>query len=383
MRGLVRFLLLLLVMTAIFWLGLWWYAEGRLELAVDQSVTAMRKAGWTVSHGPVIRGTSPLRAQVMVEDIKLTPPDRTGRAPNVVLPGVLLRVRPSAPLTLDLALPTEWRIGLAAGPQLSVRFATIRDSYQFDLKAVLDRDPNPVRSGTFRATGMRVDGANTNFTLVSIAGLEATGIRDPLAGTSATAFSMHEKLTGVALSPIFTTLGNLPFDGKLKELTLDFTMSGPPIHVPHDLLPPSGAENLAAGSEAALAAWKIIGPAVHDWAAAGGHGTFGLGLKLGPLDARESGTFGFDDSTQPTAKVHLVADGLDATLGAIASRYPDMVDDISRLTAASAPYMSKGPKGGQRLKIDLELAHGVLSANGNKLVDVPRVVWPKAGAAAK
>lgn len=388
MRRLVRFLLVLLVILAIGWLGGWWYAEGRLELAIEQGTAALKHAGWTVSHGAITRGSSPLTAHVSVTDLRLTPPSTNGPTPTITLPMVDLTVHAAAPFTLDVALPTAWQIALDHGPDLTLHFSTIVNRYVLDPHAVLAHEPNPVRAEAFRATDLRVDTANTNFTLISVASLSGWGTRDPQAGKDGTAFSMHEKLTGLALSPIFATLGNLPFGGKLSELRFDLALSGPPLDMPNDLMAPSGhvpsklsasgIAGLATDSATAQALWHKAGPPLHRWAQAGGHGTFGLGLKVGPLDARDTGSFGFDDKTQPVVKTHLIADGIGATLGTIANHYPSLVDGISKLTAATAPYMKKGPNARQRLAIDLALAGGVLTANGRKAADVPAVVWPPA-----
>ncbi|UNC12952.1 DUF2125 domain-containing protein [Acidiphilium multivorum] len=377
MRRLVRFLSLVVVLAALGWLGLWWYAESRLALAVDQAAARLHAAGWTVSHGAVTRGTSPFVADVRVADLRLTPPVADGPAPTLEIPAVDLVVHPAAPLTLDLGFATVWRMALEGGPSFTLRFGNIAADDRFDLADLLHHAPDPLRAGAFHATDLRVDSENTNFTLVSIAAIDASGTRNPDAGPDSMAATLHESLRGLALSPLFVTLGNLPFGGKLTALSVDLALSGPAAALPARLTLPPGARWLAPGAAANLPAlWRQLGPALHRWAQGGGHGTYDFGLTVGPLDAHGTGSFGFDAGTQPKGRLHLVADGLGAALGALSTHYPSLTGDISALTTAAAPYFTRGPKGGQRLAVDFVLAHGAVSANGTKLTTVPPLVWP-------
>jgi hypothetical protein len=390
MRGVLRFVVLLIVVLAIAYLGAWWYVQGRMAVAFRAQEQVLRAAGWTVSHGAVARGSSPLVASYAVDDLSLMPPDRGMPTPRITLPQVVLRVRPTAPFTLDVGLPLAWHIAMAQGPAFTLRFATISDRYGFDPNAVLDHAPNPWRQGMLDFTGMRMDSADTNFTLVSIASFAGTVTRDPAADKGSTALTVHEALSGLALSPIFVTLAHLPFDGKLGALGLDASFSGPalPSIAPSALLAGNGgaAPGVAVSGVAAsgIAAWNQLGPAMHHWAQAGGHGHFAVTLALGPLHAKTDGDIGFDPSVQPDGKATLVADGVGAFFGDIANAYPAAVGMISALSAQTAPYMSKGPdttKTGadaQRLTVAFGLAGGVLTANGKKVADVPPVVWPPA-----
>ncbi|CAG4907297.1 unnamed protein product [Acidocella sp. C78] len=385
MRRLVRFLSLALVVVGIFWVGLWWYAESRLALAVDQMTTLLRSHGWTVAHGAVIRGTSPFRVEVLVSDLRLTPPVTNGPAPTLAIPALDMTVRPGTPFTLDLAPASTWRLALADGPSATLHFGSIAATERFDPASLLNGSDNPLRAGSFHATDLRIDSQNTNFTLLSIAAISVDDTRNPRAGTAETAFSLRESVSGLALSPIFTTLGDLPFGGKLGRLSLDLAVSGPAAELPAGLagaLAPQinrPARPLAGMTPADfMAIWQRTGPALHRWARAGGHGSLGVRLVVGPLDATGKGEFGFDSGTQPRGQMHLVADGFGAALGTISTHYPGLVGGISALTAAASPFLVRGPKGGQRLAVTFSLAHGALTANGTYLVTVPPLVWPDA-----
>lgn len=378
MRGFARFLVLLVVVVAIAYLGLWWYAEGRLEVGFRQGETALRQAGWTVRHGAVARGSSPAAATLAVADLEMTPPaDGTAPRPTITLPNFGLAVRPASPFTLAVGLPLSWHVALSNGPAFTVAFAAISDLYRFDPNALLRHEPNPIRSTSFSATGMRIDSADTNFTLVSIATFTAEGTENPEAGTGATALSLRERMKGLALSPLFVTLGHLPFAGKLAALSLDLDLSGPPIATPNQPMafPATGFDTVTE------AAWHTAGPALHQWAKAGGHGRFALAVDLGPLKARAAGGFAFDAKAQPTMRSKLDADGVGAFLGDIATAYPSTLGIVSTITAATAPYMTKTAGGSQHLAVDFALANGILTANGKKAAHVPPIDWPSDAAA--
>ncbi|MCU4158605.1 DUF2125 domain-containing protein [Acidiphilium sp. AL] len=386
MRGFTRFLLLLIVVLAIAYVAAWWYAEGRLGVAFRQQEAAFRKAGWTVSHGATARGASPLVARFSVADLTFSPPDRGMPEPSITLPNLNLDVHPASPFTLDLGLPLSWHMAMPSGPAFTIQFATLHDRYRFDPNALLDHAPDPLRAVEASFTDMRVDSADTNFTLVSIKSLTARGTRNPAAGKNATAITIHEKITGFALSPIFVTLGHLPFAGKIKSLIFDLDLSGPSMpalsHFGQLPLAPSPDGSGVNPMQPLQAMWRKFGPEIHDWAKAGGHGRYAIALVLGPLDAHAHGNFGFDKAVQPVSRSTLTADGLGEFLGDIASAYPAAVGAISTLTTETAPYMTKGPKGSQRLKADLALADGVLTANGRKTANVPKLVWPRSAPAA-
>ncbi len=383
MRSLVRFLSLALVVVAIVWLGLWWYAESRLALAVDQVATVLRSHGWTVTRGAITRGTSPLRAEVVVSGLRLTPPVANGPAPTIGIPALDLMVRPGTPFTLNLTPASTWHLALVDGPSATLHFGSITAAVQFDPAALLKGSDNPLRAGNFHATDLRIDSQNTNFTLLSIAAISVTDTRNPRAGTGQTAFSLHESLSGLALSPIFTTLGDLPFGGKLGRLSLDLAVSGPAAELPAGLAG-AFAPTIAgpAGQTTAMtpadfrALWQQAAPALHRWAQDGGHGRFGVRLVVGPLDATGKGEFGFDSRLQPRGRMHLVADGFGAALGTISTHYPGLVGGISALTEAASPFLVRGPKGSQRLAVTFDLADGKLTANGTDLMTVPPLAWP-------
>jgi hypothetical protein len=49
MRAVIKFLLGLILVLAIAWVGLWWYAEGRLQNGFEAWADTQATAGWKIS----------------------------------------------------------------------------------------------------------------------------------------------------------------------------------------------------------------------------------------------------------------------------------------------------------------------------------------------
>lgn len=377
MRSFFRFLLVLVLVLAIAWLGLWWYAEGRINTGFHQEEANLRAQGWTISHGPTARSTSPLVARYTVTNLRLTPPQSAGPAVSITVPQASFSVHAGNPATLVIDLPTRWIASLASGPSFTLRFDRIGGRLGFDPGAALTGGTDPVRSWRMAASGIRIDSENTNFTLASVDSVSTDVVRDPAAGADGTALSVREHVRGFALSPIFVTLGNLPFDGKFHAFDLALDLSGPAIGQPNGPVTPNLAPFSGNAAAVLTQSWDELAPILHPWAKAGGHGRYRLHLAVGPLDAKAQGTFGFDSALQPQAKADLTADGISAFLGDLGNDYPALLDPVSHLTAQLSPYLVKGPKGGQRLSVKLALKGGTVSANGQSVGTVPKLVWPQ------
>lgn len=369
MRGFARFIVLLIVGLALVYLGGWWYVQGRLAMVFHAQEQSLRQAGWTITHGATARGRSPAAATYRIADLKFAPPSQGIALPTLTFPLVVLAVHPLTPFTIDFGLPLVWQATPAQGPALTLRFTGITAQERLDPNALFGHGGDPAGASHLAMTGMRVDSAHTNFTLVSLKSLIFDARRVAHAGARATALHDRLALTGLALSPLFVTLGHLPFDGKVASFDAAVDLSGP---IPG--LPPGGGPIMPA------AAWQRFGPVIHQWAKAGGHGKFAFGLGLGPLDAHDTGRFSFDSATQPVGTARLNATGVGEFLGDLANSYPAMVGLVSKLTAGTAPYITKAPSGKQRLTVNFALARGALTANGKPAATVPPVVWPAAPA---
>lgn len=376
MRGFLRFILALLVVLVIAWIGVWWYLEGQLVLGFRNMEAQLRANGWQVTHGAIARGNSPAVARFTVADLKLVPPANAGVAqPALTLPQAGAHVGIADWSMLHLDLPLSSTVTLQDGPSFSADFTSLAADYRIDPGVFFNHKRNSFRGGDLVATGFRLDSANTNFTLFSIATLISHTTVNQSADAGKTAFSLREQIDGMALSPIFVTLAHLSFNGKISSVGVAITLSGP---VPADLDAWSqrvAAAIRAAGPRHPEAAARAAAPAIHAWAKQGGHGSFRLGLGLGPAVAHAAGSFSFNSEVQPQGDADVDASGLGAFFADIASAYPATVAQISALTAELQPYMVKSPDGGQQLKVKLALDKGAVTANGKQVATVPPVDW--------
>ena len=382
MRGVFRLILALLLVLVIAWIGAWWYVQSRMVLGFRHAEAEARAAGWQVTHGEISRGYSPVTAQVHVADLRLVPPPGAMATaqfsqPELTLPEAGAHIDIGSPLILHLELPLQSTLAFRDGPAFSLSFTSLAALYHVNPDAFVNAKEEPFRGGSLVATGFRLNSANTNFTLISVDTLSSVTTVDRRAGRDATAFSLREFLNGFAVSPIFVTLGHLPFNGQIKSLGLSLDLSGP--------VPP-GIETLPQRMRAALrtegpqdtqAMLEAAAPAAKSWAQGGGHGKFSLGLDLGPATAHATGAFSFDDRLQPQGSADILADRLGELLAQIATAYPALVGPISGITTALQPYFVKGPDGTQQLKLRLVDQKQVLTANGNKISTVPPVNWNK------
>lgn len=380
MRGFLRFILVLLAVLVIAWIGAWWYLEGRLVVGFRQMEAQLRANGWQVTHGAVTRGNSPLVARFGVADLKLVPPANGAMAqPELTLPQAGAHIGIGDWSILHIDLPLKSTMALRDGPSFAAEFTSLAADYRIDPGAYFRAGRNPVHGGDLVATGFRLDSANTNFTLFSISSLISHASFDQSAGAGKTAFSVQEQIGGMALSPIFVTLAHMPFNGKVSSVSVDLRLSGP---VPANLQAVS--QRVGAAAEAAprnpQALLRAAAPAIQAWAKQGGHGGFSLGLGLGPAVAHAAGSFGFDHSLQPRGQADVEANSLGEFLADIASAYPSMIGQISAITAGLQPYMVKSANGAQQLKAKLVLAKGRLTANGGQIAQVPPVDWAKLAA---
>ena len=100
MRGVVKFLLTLILGVALIWLGFWWYAESRLQSAFTDWTRDRTAQGWKISYDSIQRGTSLLDAAVTINNLNLVLPPGPANAAvfsritfdNVVLSPLITRL---------------------------------------------------------------------------------------------------------------------------------------------------------------------------------------------------------------------------------------------------------------------------------------------------
>lgn len=377
MRAL-RIILPLILLIILFWLGLWWYAQSQLVASVHRAEAKLRETGWTITHGPITRGSSPLVAQAIVPNLVIMPPGAPGTRPTISFPRVTTRINFNAPFTVALDFPHHFAISAPGGSQISVKADVFTFDYRLDPNALLQSAPDPLRAASTRITHLQASVGGSNFPIFTIGAVTSHLANDPHADDQDTALKIDETIKNIAVSPIFVTLAGLPFGGQIKQIRFKLTASGPDfpdLFNPATVAPATTNPNPLAQSTAQLDAFAAQ---LRPWASHGGHGRFALSLVIGPLHAKLRTAFNFDHALQPAGHGLVHGTGLTAFFTAITAAQPRFAGAIAAATTAVTPFMTKAPDGHQTLHIVLAVQHRVLTLNGKPATTLPPITWPPA-----
>jgi hypothetical protein len=372
MRILVRTLLTIVVFLVIAWIGLWWYAQQRMQAGIiawaDQTVS---QGDVKVAYDTLTRGTSPLAARVNLTNLLITvQPDPNVAAISIALPSVALEIDAANPLLLHTDLPNQVNISTSRG-DFAITFGSISQTQKIDLHALLTPEIEPFNTGDINASNINVLASSGSLLVLHIDNYTGHAAFDRKAAASQTAFNCVETLKGIALSPLLTRLASIPFDGRITQVGLTMSASGPVSGNLQALMAQYNAVPVddKAGRE------KILFQALHDWAAQGGKANGQLNLAVGPSTLNAGGDVSFDANVQPQGKADITADHLDAFSAAIANTYPDTQSVINDAQARLSPYLSSTDTGGQTLTMHVVYGSGAVNINGQKISDMPPLDW--------
>lgn len=372
MRSVVKFLFGLVVVFAIAWVGLWWYAEGRLENGFTAWASQLATQGWKIGYTSDQRGTSPTAASLTLTGLTLSPPpDAQGRTGTITLPSLTLRIEALNPLVLHTDLPAKINLDFGAGIDAAVSFATVSSTQQLDPHVLFSHGEYPYRSGNFAATGVDILASQGSLLVLHMDNVATQYSLNPQAAADGNALSVTESFDGIAVSPLMTRMLSIPFGGKITHLGMGLNVSGPV---------PDGLTDLAAqlkavpfGDEAAQQ--KLLIPVLHQWAVKGGSGNFSFTSLIGPSTLTAAASVKFDDSVQPEGTADITADHLDQFTGAITNAYPAAQDDIAQIEAQLSQYLTTTSEGGQTLTMHVVYGSRSVSVNGQKIGPLPPVDW--------
>jgi hypothetical protein len=371
MRVILKFLLGLILVLVIAWLGLWWYAQGRLQAGFQNWADTQATSGWKIADTGITRGNSPMQALITVSNLTLTPPpvSPSGETATITLPSFGMHIDALNPLVFHIDLPSD--ISVAAGPNVdfAIKTASIAITESLDPNALFNKTAYPFRGGDFSASNMDIlasDGSLLVLHIDSITGHEDLNLG---AGAAETALASTTSFTGLALSPLLTKVAQIPFNGQIQAFSTSVKLSGP---VPADL---SGLAVQFRTATDPAAQYKLLIPVVQKWASQGGTGAIGLGLTIGPSTAKLDANVKFDANVQPSGTANLSADHLDQFTGAITNAYPQVQDTVSQAEAQLTPYLTTTSAGGQTLGMAVTYGPPGITINGKKVADMPPVDW--------
>jgi len=371
MRGVIKFLLSLILVCVIAWIGLWWYAQGRIQSAFVNWADQQATHGVTVSYASLVRGTSPMRALVTINGLTVTfPPTANGSEPQVSLPSVGLRIEALNPDVFNVDLPTKMSIDAGGNLNLAVNLGAIALTEYIDPNAVFQKAAYPFRGGDFAASQVDFLASSGSLLLLHVDSIVSHADIDLAASGGQPALNESVTISGMALSPLMTRIASIPFDGRIGQLNVTLDLSGP---VPPGIF--ALPAQMRATQYDAQAQQKIVIPIVHQWAAGGGSGSFTTTLAIGPSTAQAGATVKFDANLQPNGTANLTADHLDAFTAAVTNAYPQIGPTIAQMEAQLTPYFSTTPTAGQTLTMNATYGNGAININGTKVAPMPPLDW--------
>jgi len=372
MRAIIKFLLSLVLVLVLLWLGLWWYAQGRLQNGFQDWADTQAAAGWKIADTGIARGTSPMQAVITISNLTLTPPaDAAGETGTITLPSLALRIDALSPLVFHTDLPNKISIDIGQSVDLAINTSSIALSQNLDPNALFNKAVYPFRGGDFSAGNVDILASQGSLLVLHIDSITSHADLNLGAGAGATALATTTNFNGLALSPLFTKVAQIPFNGQISNFSLGLTLSGP---LPGDLTSLS-AKIRAIDPQDQGAQAKVVIPVIRKWASQGGTGAISIGLTVGPTTAKADASVKFDANVQPSGTADLSANHLDELTGAITNAYPQVQNIVSQVEAQLSPYLTTTSTGGQTLGMNLVYGPPGITINGKKVEDMPKVDW--------
>jgi hypothetical protein len=371
MRGILKFLLSLLVLLVFAWVGLWWYAQGRISSGFQAWAETQATNGLKISYSSMQSGSSPMQALVTITNLVITlPPTGDGQSGTVTLPTLGLRINAANPTVFYTDLPNKIAIAIDNDVDAVINTGSILVSETLDPNALFNKTIYPFRSGDLAASNIDILASQGSLLVMHIDSLTGHSDLNLNADAGSPAVASTTTIDGMALSPILTRIASIPFDGKITHLGIGISLSGP---VPPNLM--DIVNQLRAVQTDPVAEQKLMIPLVHKWAAAGGNGSMNLALTVGPTAAAADAALKFDANLQPTGTANLTAIHLDAFTSAITSAYPGTQASVAAAQALLSPYLTTSPTDGQSLAMHAIFGDGAVNLNGKKVSDLPKLDW--------
>jgi hypothetical protein len=357
------------LVLAVAWGGLWWYAEGRLHdmLATNAGLRNTGDGNSVVSYDSISKGTNPLAASATLHNLhwSLRAPEEDASA-VISMAQVTVWIDAFNPLVMHLGLPNQIDVSTPKGVG-SATFGSIAINMGLDPHALFNRKVYAVTGQTMAIHNINALIAG-NFPILHIDDITGHESIDASAGPNQTALAAEDNIDGIALPPAMVLLAHVPFSGKITHIGFTMSLSGPAdwTGLTQQLRAPQLSEDDKR---------KLVVQAAHDWAAKGGSGKAGLALALGPTTLNASGTVAFDANVQPNGTANVTADHLDAFTTALTNAYPQLQQSVVNIEAQLSPYLTTTDAGGQILNVQAAYGKPGVVVNGTRKADMPPLDW--------
>jgi hypothetical protein len=357
------------LVLAVAWIGLWWYAEGRLSdaLATNAGLHNTSDGNSAVSYDSISKGTNPLTASATLHNLhwSLRAPGEDASA-VISMAQVTVWIDAFNPLVMHLGLPNQVDVSTPRGVG-SATFGSIAIDMGLDPHALFHRKVYAVTGQTMAIHNINALVAGS-FPILHIDDITGHETIDPSAGQNQTALTAEDSIDGISLPPAVVLLAHVPFGGKITHIGFNMSLSGPADWT--GLVQQLHAPQLSEDDKR-----KLVVQAAHDWAAKGGSGKANLTLAVGPTTLNAAGTVAFDANVQPNGTANVTADHLDAFTTALTNAYPQLQQSVVNIEAQLSPYLTTTDEGGQVLNVQVAYGKPGVVVNGTRKADMPPLDW--------
>lgn len=350
------------------WIGVWFYAEMRLQQLVEAKINQINSTGHEqvtydrleTSKSPLVAGLTLINPQMKVTVDPSEPPvvistARLGAHINLFHP-LTLHIVPALRVTLT-----------NQGGSFVIAAAKARITERLNPSVWQGNTLAPVSSGSAVFTQINTLASNGSLELAQIDSLSVHETLNVRAGKDHPAITMTENMQNFRLSPLLTKLFGLPFNGQINDMNLSLMMSGP-----------LNWQEIAKQETASLddnQRTKLLLGYLHQWAEAGGHANGSLNIWVGPTRLRTGFTLGFDKQTQPEGDTKIIANNLGEFSNALVTAYPGLQGWVSVFQAELAPYISTTPQNGQMLNLHIKYGQDGVFVGDKKTGAMPHLDW--------
>lgn len=376
MRSMTRLAAAVVLILAVAWGGLWWYAQERLQTGINGWIAQTTSDGAVqITYDRVIRGHSPLAAEVTLVNPRWSMQAANVSGPvTISAPSFALRIDVTNPLVVHVEMAHQVLVGTPWGAT-SITYDNLDIAEQLNPQALFNTSILPYRGFTTTGSNINVLAGNGIVPVLRIGSFAEHGTVNPQAGAKDTAYAADvtlQNITSPTLPVLMALAGKgttVPFDNTIKEIGIAVTLSGP--------VPADWQKQIAAYRAAALGPDKnkILVQSLHNWALQGGTATARLTLAVGPSTLNANGNLAFDTNAQPNGTADINADHLDAFTAALTSAVPQLQEDIGSAEAVLSPYLSTTTTGGQVLTAHVAYGKSGVLVNGEKKADMPPLDW--------
>ncbi len=370
MRSMAKWAAAVVLVVAIGWGGLWWYAEARLHDALTSYAGQLTTQDGlsAFSYDSISRGTDPLIASATLNNVRwnLAVPD-PGESGTINLPYVTSWIDVFNPLVMHVGLPSHIVVTTPRG-MLDVTFGSFAYSIGLAPRALFNTRVYALTNQNLAISDLDLAIASLHFPVLHIDSITGRETINAGAGPGQVELSGEDSIDGVTLPPALVALAHVPFDGKITHIGFGLTLSGPLDMAA--LMQHAGPAQIGSPDRT-----KLVIQALHQWAAHGGHGKASLTVNIGPTGLEAGGNVAFDAQSQPNGTADVTADHLDAFTAALTSAYPQMQQSVVNMETQLSPYLTTSASAGQSLKVAIVYGKPGVVVNGTRMGDLPPIDW--------